>query len=321
MSARGVVVGARRRRQGIGGFLATALQRAGAEIVGVVGTSDASAREASEALAEEGLEAQPYGSLQAALSAERPDFVALCSPYEFHRAQLGAVARAGCHCLCEKPLWWDDAVPLGQTKEAITRALVLPFQRSGHLLRLVTQWPCTLGTYRRLFATSTDEPPREFQMTLSPARPGVEMVIDSGSHPLSMLQALCGPGRLDRAGARFADASLTELTLEGRYLHRSGATEFGIRLRVCPKPPRPAGYGLDGHFAQRIIELPDYRQQLCAQHESVELPDPLDLLAQRFVEAMASGTQTDVELLVQSVEHLDTLVRVTAAAEASARRA
>ena len=82
------VIGARRKRQGIGGYVAREFAKAGAEVVAVVGSTAETAREAAAGLVGHGIVAAPWQDLAAALEAEDPDIVAICSPFRLHRKHL-----------------------------------------------------------------------------------------------------------------------------------------------------------------------------------------------------------------------------------------
>ncbi len=106
--SRVLVIGARRRRQGIGEFVARWFAARGAEICAVVGSRAESAEIARQKLASSyGIECRAYDAVETALKREEPDIVAICSPYVHHKDHLRAAAAAGAHCLCEKPLWWQ----------------------------------------------------------------------------------------------------------------------------------------------------------------------------------------------------------------------
>ena len=171
---RGIVIGARRHRQGIGEFVARWLAAAGADICGVVGTSRNSAAIACDNLQDLPGQRLGYSSLEEALQAEQPDFVAICSPYQFHEEQLQTVAAADCHCLCEKPLWWTSPAPDPQRTEQLVQA----FAARKKLLSTITQWPYTLPAFARLYPDLQGEPIESFSMHLSPISQGPEMVLD-----------------------------------------------------------------------------------------------------------------------------------------------
>lgn len=310
-----VVIGARRRRQGLGAFVARWFVRSGASVVGVVGSTEAGAADAARALADEGIDAAPFGDVEAAIAATRPDAVAICSPIECHAAHLAIVADHGLHCLAEKPL-----LPVAGSAEAgaaAAEAIVGRFAAAGRHLALITQWPQSLDAFAAVHPGVLDGPIERFEMRLSPMGTGTTMTLDSASHPLSLLLALCGGGRVERVRAEFGRA-LEDLVLRYRWVHRSGATDVVNRFRTHPAPPRPAGFAINGHAVSREIELPDYRQTLVDGDRRVPLADPLERLVARFVRDVDANAPIDRDGIVDGMRGLETLVSATAAAARAA---
>jgi len=308
-----VVVGARRARQGIGEFVARFLHREGVSVRAVVGTREETVTEARASLYEKyEMSCAGYTSLEEALEQARPDLVAICSPIEAHAAHLEAAAAAGVHCLAEKPLWWGES----DDREAVTRDLVSAFVRRGRVLGQVTQWPFTLTGFFRVHPELAGVPVKRFEMRLSPIVRGTRMVLDSASHPLSMLYALAGPGEAESPSARFLDAERSRLTLEFSYVHSTGAVDVVCRFATRVKPPRPAGYAINGRAVDRGIELPDYRLFFEGGGRRVEIEDPLELLVRDFVKRVRSGAPRDPEEVILGMRGLE---RLMTAAEAATR--
>ncbi len=136
--------------------------------------------------AEQGIHCEGYTDLRRAMEIEKPDVVALCSPYRFHAEQLMAIAEANCNCLVEKPLAWpaDDSAVF---------SILQAFESRGLLLEMVAQWPQTLLGFTEIHGP-IPETISHFAMRLSPISIGRDMVPDSAPHFISMLQALLGPG-------------------------------------------------------------------------------------------------------------------------------
>ena len=287
MRERVLVIGARRRRQGLGAYVAKAFCDAGCDVCAVVGTSNESASGAAEELRPAGIWAKPYADLRDALREQRPAIVAICSPFRVHREQLELVVEAGAHCLCEKPLWWGTGVESARE----TATLVDSFLKAGLLLDLLTQWPQTLGTYLELFPQSAAEPLERFEMRLSPIASGPDMVLDAMPHVLSMVWALTkAPGEIGSARAVFGDGG-RELTVDFDYVVGSGSTRVTARFVTCPEQPRPAWYGINGRIAERKIDMTaGYAMRLVAGHgeggRSVALPDPLPMHVRQFVDEL-----------------------------------
>jgi hypothetical protein len=286
-----LVIGARRRRQGLGAYVAKAFHDAGCDVCAVVGTSNESAAVAADELRPAGIRATPYAELRAALREQQPVIVAICSPFRVHREQLQLVAEAGCHCLCEKPLWWGPGVESASE----TASLVDSFLKAGLLLDLLTQWPQTLGTYLELFPQTAAEPLERFEMRLSPIASGRDMVLDAMPHVLSMVWALIkAPGEIEKPRAVFGDDG-RELTVDFEYRLGSGLTRVTARFMTCPEQPRPAWYGINGRVAERKIDMSaGYAMRLISGHDpggrSVALPDPLPMHVRQFVDEVRGQT-------------------------------
>jgi predicted dehydrogenase len=87
----------------IGPVHVEALQRAGVEVAGIVGSTPEKSRSAAQRLRL----AHGYPSFESALADPQVDAVHLTTPNRFHFAQAAAALRAGKHVMCEKPLAMD----------------------------------------------------------------------------------------------------------------------------------------------------------------------------------------------------------------------
>ncbi len=296
------IVGARRVRQGTGPYLARFLAAEGANVVGVVGTSLATAIDAARTLAAEGIDTTPYPDAAALVREGRLDALVIASPHETHDEYLTLAARAGLHVLCEKPLCWGGSDPAGRARR---HAGALLAQRR-HLM-LQTQWPYTLAGYERLFPGVLASGWTRFSMHLGPGSRGKRMVSDAAPHALSLLAA-CVPD---------SSAAVVDPTIEvapgddGRavvrfdYCAADRRIECELRLDHTPRAPRRASYGFDGHLARREIEPATYHMTLAGGGSKVALPDPTPLLVRAFVSRVRSGESPSVDPgAVPGVAHL-----------------
>jgi len=318
------VVGARRVRQGTGEYVARELARRGVDVVAIVGTRPESLAEARANLHERhGIEARGYTSLEDLLGAEEVDLVAICSPIGAHEAQVRAALARGCHVFCEKPLLWragseDD--PQGAARNAgVVAALCAESHAAGRLLSLNTQWPFTLSAFDQLHPGVRTKPLERFEMHLGPTRLGAAAMLDSGSHPLSMLWALAGPGRLSQLEVEDAGASGSDdsMTVRCGYEHRAGTAAVCLSLKRCPSPPRPAGYAVNGAAVERRIELPEYRISLVHGDETALVGDPLADAVEDFLTRARAGEPTRTDELVAHATQLHQLVRAAQQATSS----
>lgn len=309
---RAAVVGARRCRQGTGEYIARELHLNGCEVRAIVGTQPETIEAARQALADRhGIECRGYDSLEALLEREQVDLVAVCSPATAHLRQVEQAAQADCHVLCEKPLWWDPEVTRQADLAERARALVARFQSRDRYLALNAQWPYTLDAYRSLFPDAYGEgrPVTSLSLHLSPTSVGTEAVVASGSHLLSMLQALVGAGTVQDERVIYHVADGSDLEVSFVYSHADGATSAALRLVRCLEPPRPAGYAINGFSAQRTVELDSYRISFDAQGRSVPVKDPLASCVADFVAGVRAGRRPDQQALVAGMTQLQQLAR------------
>ena len=270
------MIGARRVRQGLGPYVARHLVALGAEVPAFLATRAETVAETERALGARG-----YTDLGALLAGERPDALAILSPSETHERYLEAALEARVHVLCEKPLVWNGA---GLARRAA--ALADRFARAGLLLRESCQWPYTLAAYRALHPEAG--PLRAFAMRLSPAAEEPrQMLGDSLSHPLSLLQALTGGAPARAEGISIA-ARRGEVALRFTYRTAAAAIASEVTLRASDRTPREAGYALDGRWAEREIRAADYAFSFRSGDRSVPVPDPLRELLRDFLAALAA---------------------------------
>ena len=157
------VIGGRRRRDGLGPFVARDLAAAGAEVTALVATSPESCAEAVQQMQRfAGLEPRTYLHVERLLAEERLDALAVCSPHAAHADALERALDAGLHVLCEKPLVWGDAAAERGAR------LAGAFAERGLVLFENCQWPYALPAFERLHPGSLGGPPRHFAMRLSP---------------------------------------------------------------------------------------------------------------------------------------------------------
>lgn len=272
------IIGARRRRQGLGPFVARDLRAAGAEIPCFLATTaetrDAAARELASS---SHIEARGYLDLEAMLSAEQLDALAIPSPAETHRSYLEAACAAGLHALCEKPLIWGGA-GLAATASRIARR----FDAGGLLLWENCQWPYTLPAYERLYPGSTARPPERFEMYLEPTSRGRQMLADSMPHVLSLLQVL-RPGPAPAiAEPRFSTPDAERMAVDFLYCAGSVASAVRVNLKCVEAAPHEAHFAVDGRPVRRLVAPEGYRLSFAAGDRTVALADPLTLLVGNF---------------------------------------
>ena len=300
-----LIVGARRRKQGLGEFIAQYFHEQGAEICGIVGTSSASVEEAASHLQQQyGIATRGYTDLATAINQTNPTVVVIASPTGVHRQHLETVAASGISCLCEKPLFWED----GRSCEPDdVERLVDRFCGDGQLLKLVTQWPETLDEYYSLYPAVKDQPVKRFGMLLGPASFGINMAIDSLPHVLSMVHCLTGVGEVQKVEAKYNGPEHLNIAFD--YRHATGCLEVSVDLIQSPESPRPAGYAINGHDVRRSIQIPEYQMMFTDESgKQVTVEDPLKKLVRHTLADLENGKPTDKKQLIASMIDLKVLV-------------
>ncbi len=323
MAIRIGIVGARRRAQGIGAYVARHLASLGAEVTAIVGTQRSTLAEAQDDLQRRwAIDVRGYLRLPEMLRAEQLDAVAICSPQEFHLEHLRQALEAGVHALCEKPLVFDEQRDLTAEAEEIVRG----FAAAGKTLMVNAQWPYTLDAFGQLFPESQyrRRPPAELYVRLSPDASGAAMIPNSLPHAISLLLALAPSGGQARdircTPTRREAGKTTAAWVEFDYVWPTGLTRTQVELRRTGQQPRPAAYRIDGDEARRVIETPDYQQFFARGKASrdggasvrVELEDPLRLLLADFMKRCESPQRpaTNDPILVESLKLLGAVYQI-----------
>lgn len=285
------IVGARRRRQGLGPFVARDLVAAGARVPCFLGTGEATLEIARRELASlAGVEARGYVDLDTMLGAEALDALAILCPAEAHAAVLDGAALRGLHALCEKPFVWGEP-DLARRAGGIVSA----FDRAGLTLWENCQWPYALPAFDRLHPGALAAPPRHFEMGLEPTSRGVQSLGDALPHALSLLQRLAPGVRVAVEDVSFSTHEPSSQALTVRFVYRSDDTAIAaeVAMRQSHGQPRRAWLALDGRRAERVVSMEDYQLSFTGSGRSVPIEDPLTLLISDFVTALRAAPQPD----------------------------
>lgn len=297
------LIGPSRKRQGLGPFLARDAEQSGARVTACVGSSlESSLRGAQELEALLGHELQPYADLRSMIDGEASrgaplEALIIASPHATHEAALLTAAEAGLHVLCEKPLIWGGE-DLVQRVEHIIHA----FAQADLILQVNTQWPYTLPAYFQLFPALATARLDQFSCRFSPISRGALQIPDALPHPLSLLQAL-SPSReeaLQDLRIETANDQSGTQTFLFTWPGDAGPIACSVRLEIHPNPPRPAEYGIQGHTARRVIQLPAYKLsfhgesplvQACGgpSNGKIDFEDPMGSLVRNFLSLPRNG--------------------------------
>jgi hypothetical protein len=112
------------------------------------------------------------------------------------------------------------------------------------------------------------------------------MIPDSVPHGLSLLHAVLGAGTVHEL--RFEQG---EGSLEISFVYASDYSDCEVSMLLVRETvqPRTFSFGFNGHVAERIIDMKDYRISLACGERQVAIEDPLDLSVKDFVSALESG--------------------------------
>jgi hypothetical protein len=304
------LIGARRRRQGLGPFVARDLVAAGASVPCFLGTSEQTVEAARRELEERaGIVARGYVDLEQMLAREALDAVAILSPAETHEIHLSSALSAGLHVLCEKPFVWGGRGLASRAADWTGR-----FCDAGLLIRENCQWPYTLPAFRKLHPDALDEPATRFSMRLSPNSSGVQMLGDSLPHALSLLQSLAPGDDASIESPRFSNPSPSAASLRVEFTYRASGAAVAAEVDLIPSDtfPRAAGYGVNGRWAERKVDAADYSIAFASGERVVPVQDPLGLRIDAFVRELESVRQAETGSqalgIVQRMEMLESLV-------------
>jgi hypothetical protein len=271
------IVGAGRSRGGLGPFLAKFFEEEGFVVAGVSGRSLERATVNAETLGQQlGHEVKPF-ACPAALCASGVTALVICSPAEFHLEALRAAAEAGCPALCEKPLVYEN-----HDKEGME--IIEIFSRKGLPLLENCQWYYVLPAYYQLHGALEDDEQLRVEMGLGAPRLGREMVQNSVSHLLSVIQAVApvDPNTVVTE-ASVADPSYkkTHNRLRFQLVGPGKAVEALLHLEFCPAPPRPAWLAINSCRIDRQIRQ-EYSIAFSANGMDVAIEDPVKQVVKRF---------------------------------------
>ena len=312
-SYRLAIVGAARRRQGTGAFLAYHFAQLGHPPCAVVGRTLDSARKAADSLAAQlSKPVAAYASIEQLFKQETIDILVIASPVQTHWHCLETAAQQTCHVFCEKPLWWPARAMPGDVLYQKTQVLIEQLTAGKRKLYLNMQWPFTLETYRRLYPSVAQEPRaiEELAMRLSPASRGVDMLVDAAPHLLSMLYALLGDGTIEHVRCRQQGDKHCDLSFS--YHHAVSRTAVHLTMEQCPEQPRPAAYAINKQWARRCVKLNPYSLALAHDSQTIPMPDPLIQSVECFLLSLKAESQDwgagNPNTLLRSMQHLHQLV-------------
>ena len=296
------IIGAGRRNNGIGEYIAKYFHAAGAEVSGVLGTTNARVSEASSRLESYGIRARAFTEFSDMIKACHPDAVVIASPTATHREYIERCFEEGYHIFCDKPFISPADPDLsGFIVDATVRA-----REAGVVLCMNSQWPFCLGAYEELCGRIDPARVERFSMRLSPLVKGRDMIPDSVPHALSILYCSIGPGRIEDISFTGEDDALAvSLTYHGK----EATCSVSIDLVRETTQPRTFSFGFNGCIAERFIDLDTYTIHLTCRGKTLNIADPLELSVRDFLAAaerireplIGSGHILDTSSLLQQI--------------------
>jgi hypothetical protein len=276
------IIGARRERTGIGGYIARYFHQNGAHVACVLGTTDTTAAMAAEALAPYGIKARPYRDFSEMVGQEDLDAVAIASPAQTHYTYLSASMEHRLSVFCEKPFLDPSRDDLPGDLETLFHLA----RKNGATVAMNSQWPFCLPSYEELCGTLLPEKVHRFSIRLSPLSTGREMIPDSVPHGLSLLHAVLGAGTVHDLSFEKGDSSLG-IT----FTYASTDTDCAVNMQLVRETtqPRTFSFGFNGHVADRFIDMASYEISLAFGDHQLVIPDPLGLSVRDFVDVRESG--------------------------------
>ena len=277
------LIGGRRKRSGIGAYIANYFHRGGSEVVAVLGTTGQTALEAASGLGHYGINAAPHTDFTRMLKEAQPDAVAIASPAATHFEYLMAAVSAGLPVFCEKPFIWDEGADLrDQLNRVFSEA-----ERRQATIAMNSQWPFSLPFYEELCGSLRGQTVSSFCIRLSPQCGGREMIVESVPHALSLLYCACGEGEISNLTTT---ARADGMTIYFDYACDGPGCAAEIRLTSQFKQPRDFSFGFNGKIATRSLELKRYDMYFNYEDTSLKIEDPLDLSVRDFISAVRNRT-------------------------------
>ncbi|MFK7794927.1 MAG: Gfo/Idh/MocA family protein [Gammaproteobacteria bacterium] len=301
------IIGAARRHQGTGPFIARIFANLGHQITGIVGTSKNSTRQAVTDLSDHyGITTQGYTDLKQLLNQQNLDILVIASPPSTHLTYLQLAAEHNLHIFCEKPFWWPDNRLALATYEQSLQSVITMSALNQRYIHLNTQWPYTLKDFSRLYPMAIiNNEIKQFAMNLSPQSLDVSMLVDGASHGLSMLYQLVGAGSLNHIEVLQAPNSIV---IHFDYEHERGTTKSTLGFIQSNETPKPASYQINSHTVQRTVSLPEYQIQLQSDQQTISIQDPLDASIRDFLASLDAGLKFDGSILMLGARHLYQLI-------------
>ena len=228
----------------------------GSDVVAFAGSSDATVARTGQRLKDYfGFSGRGYTSVTDMLANEQPDIVTVASSYTMHKEHALDAIAAGAHVLCEKPLVWDEELPLDRILSD-GQEVVAAAHLSGRLFEMTAQYPACLPMYHDLHMSIAGEPgPVEtIEMEMEVKRRGERKLfesnwIDVASHPISLMIAFLGQGHIVE-GSALCRVDEAECQASFRFAGEKGLADCSFIIRDIAEGIPLRRFGVNGFLVE-----------------------------------------------------------------------
>ena len=271
------LIGSRRKRSGIGQYIAHYFHQNGASVTAVLGTTEKSASIAAAELEHYGIDATPYTDFTTMAENTVFDTVVIASPTSTHYAYLIQSLKAGAHIFCEKPFVFSEENDI----EKMLKGIFSHADAENLTVGMNSQWPFSLPFYEELCGSIDPGKIDRFFIRLSPICTGREMILESVPHALSILYCICGSGTLGNIAVEHPHEE--HLTIHADYRTQNTRLTVEIELIRNEFPPRELAFGFNDMLVRRTLHLDTYDIFFNYANRTRKIVDPLDLSVQDFM--------------------------------------
>ena len=273
------IIGARKKRSGIGEYIGKYFHRNGATITSVLGTAEKTARDASFGLRKYGIDSTPYTDFYKMVESEKPDTTVIASPPSTHYEYLVKCVDLGLNIFCEKPFVWQETNDIRGIVEHL-------FEKAGQknvTVAMNSQWPFSIRYYEEMCGSIDSEKTNTFSITMSPLSRGREMISESLPHALSMLYSVFGDGEIVDLLFQFHKE---KMVVKFQYQSETKDCDVFINLVRKAQQPRDFCFGFNDKIVHRILDLENYDIYFVYEDKKIKIIDPLELSVRDSIEAV-----------------------------------
>jgi len=263
--------------RGIGQVHARIFHALGAEICAVLGSSQESAADATRMLKDSfGIDAKPLSQIDSLLDMARPDAMSICTPPQFHFAEIVAAFDHDIPVFCEKPIFWHEGIQRWELEKNLEylnrhpkRRFFINTSNANFIDRVIEE----IGEQNNIHSFS-------FLFYTQGRYVGRNIGLDLLPHGISLLLRLFDPMKIDDLRE-----DIKEHTYGCRFRYGNCTVEFDFQ--ELPDGPKEFAFEINGRRLTRIQEGegPTYRVYLKDSHTggTIETPDPFRLYITRFL--------------------------------------